>query len=434
MFDIDLTYDEIPSDYKEKNITIFKRTAVRGIIFDKDKLLLVKTKHGDYKFPGGGVNKGETPEQALLREIAEETGYADVSVCCKFGHAFEQNIDWFVDNAYFQMDSYYFICKLNSDLRCDTHQEDYEKDLGYEAVKIDLKTAYYDNQKLHIKALDGRVKVDSTKWPRELDGLDREFNVMKTLIDCPCAIIIPLVYQCGQIIKNADRTSLNIDAKGGHANFVTDYDAKIQKILKSELSILFPDTAFVGEEEDIHASIENGYAFIVDPIDGTSNFMKDYHMSCISIGMTYNAKPYAAVIYNPYLEEFYYSVKDKGAFCNSQKLSVSKEKIDRAIVLFGTAPYYEEFTDVTFDLAKKYLKQAIDLRRSGSAALDLCAIAAGRAEIYFECKLCPWDFAAGALLVAEAGGIVTDMDGNELSFDRQCSILASNGVAKLENC
>ena len=168
----------------------------------------------------------------------------------------------------------------------------------------------------------------------------------------------------------------------------------------------------------------------MDPIDGTTNFMKDYHMSCISVGMTYNGELLAGVVYNPYLEEVYYARKGRGAFCNGKRINVSNEAIDNGIVLFGTAPYYPEMKEKTFKIAMDYYDRALDLRRSGSAALDMCAIAAGRAEVFFECVLCPWDFAAGTLLVREAGGCVTTLEGEEITLEKRCSLLATNGVAR----
>ena len=430
MFDIDLTYDKLPEEAVIDDYKIIHRVAVRGIIYDNDKLLMVQTKHGDYKFPGGGVGEGETYEQALLREIREETGYSDVTVCCMIGRAFEQNIDWFEDNAYFQMESLYYICRLNSDTLCDDDQEEYEKALGYRAVKLDAEEAFETNEELRYRALAGKEKLDSTTWPRELDGLDREFQVLSVVKDMVVGKIIAQIFDCGQTIKYADRSNVVVSEKEGKANFVTSYDKSIQEQIKERLLNVFPNAVFVGEEEDIHESIEKGYAFIVDPIDGTTNFMKDYHMSCISVGMTYNGELLAGVVYNPYLEEVYYARKGRGAFCNGKRINVSNEAIDNGIVLFGTAPYYPEMKEKTFKLAMDYYDRALDLRRSGSAALDMCAIAAGRAEVFFECVLCPWDFAAGTLLVREAGGCVTTLEGEEITLEKRCSLLATNGVAR----
>ena len=97
--------------------------------------------------------------------------------------------------------------------------------------------------------------------------------------------------------------------------------------------------------------------------------------------------------------------------------------------MFGTSPYYEELHQKAFELAYHYFKQAMDLRRSGSAAIDICSVAAGRAELFFELKLSPWDFAAAALICQEAGGIVTTIDGEPFTLDHQCSILATNGIS-----
>ena len=136
------------------------------------------------------------------------------------------------------------------------------------------------------------------------------------------------------------------------------------------------------------------------------------------------------MVYNPYLEEFYYAQKGRGAYCNGKAIHVSDEPLERGIVIFGTAPYYQEYADQTFALARKYFDKALDLRRSGSAAIDLCNVAAGRAELYFECVLSPWDFAAGSLIVEEAGGKVTTLDGGPLTLERKCSVLATNGIAE----
>ena len=128
MLNINLIYDELPEGKRQEEITFIRRTAVRGIIYDRDRLLMVQTRLGDYKFPGGGVQENETHEEALKREIAEETGYTDVTICCCFGTVFEQNIDWFEGDDYFQMRSYYYICRLNSDSRQEGKLEGYEQD------------------------------------------------------------------------------------------------------------------------------------------------------------------------------------------------------------------------------------------------------------------------------------------------------------------
>lgn len=238
------------------------------------------------------------------------------------------------------------------------------------------------------------------------------------------------VYACGQIIKNADRSSVRIDEKEGHANFVTSYDKRVQEELQKRLLAIQPEAVFVGEEEDIYASIEKGVAFIVDPIDGTTNFIKDYCCSSISVGITEDGVQTAGIVYNPYLDELFVAERGKGAYRNGERIHVSGQPLENGIVLFGTAPYFEELSRKSFDMAYDYFGKALDIRRSGSAAIDLCNIACGRAELYFELVLSPWDYAAGSLIVEEAGGKVTTVEGEPITLTRPCSIKATNGIAE----
>ncbi len=238
--------------------------------------------------------------------------------------------------------------------------------------------------------------------------------------------ICEIVYKCGDIIKNARRDEIGITEKEGEANFVTTYDTMVQNILKKELLQLIPEASFIGEEGDQDAYSDKGIFFIVDPIDGTTNFIKDYHTSCISVAVIEDGDARLGVVYNPYLDEMFTAKRGEGAFLNGREIHVSKEPLENGILLFGAAPYYKELNKISFDMAYKYFQRALDLRRSGSAALDLCSIAAGRAELYFEMRVYPWDYAAGALIVEEAGGVVTTAEGDPFSYDKPISIMARN--------
>ena len=239
------------------------------------------------------------------------------------------------------------------------------------------------------------------------------------------------VRRCAGIILKAERGAGMADTKEGRANLVTAYDRQVQKELQKSLTRILPEAVFVGEEEDIHASIASGYAWIVDPIDGTTNFIKDYHVSAISVGLTRDGIPCMGLIYNPYLDEMFYAISGEGAFCNGRPIHVSSSPLEEGIVLFGTSPYYPELTDRSFALARQLFAQSLDIRRSGSAALDLCSIAAGRAELYFELRLSPWDYAAGSIIVEEAGGKITRLDGSPVTYSQPCEILATNGIAEM---
>lgn len=237
-----------------------------------------------------------------------------------------------------------------------------------------------------------------------------------------------LVKDCGKVILNADREKMAIDTKSGVADLVTEYDKKVQEQLAVGLKKLLPEAKFIGEEGSNDELTENGYAFVVDPIDGTTNFIKDYHMSAISVALLKGKEVVAGVVYNPYLDEIFYTIKGQGAFCNGKRISVSSQPLSNALILFGSSPYDKNLFKKTLETLSEYFYKALDIRRCGSAALDLCSVACGRAELYFELQVSPWDFAAGKLLVEEAGGVVTALDGAPLSFDGKTSILAKNNI------
>ena len=241
--------------------------------------------------------------------------------------------------------------------------------------------------------------------------------------------ILEITRECGEIILSAKQIESSVTEKSGPANFVTEYDKKVQKVLFQKLKEVIPTAQFIGEEEENHGSIGAGYTFIIDPIDGTTNFIKEYKWSSISIGLLKDGKPYMGVVYNPYLKELFYAEKGKGAFVNGKPIHASSHPIAEGIVLFGTAPYYPELTDKTFETIRKFYDVALDIRRSGSAALDLCYVASGRAEIFFELILQPWDYTAGSLIVSEAGGIVTTLEQTEIVYHMPVSLIAGGREA-----
>ncbi len=236
-----------------------------------------------------------------------------------------------------------------------------------------------------------------------------------------------IMRECGRVMLEATRDSSMVSKKAGPANFVTTYDKLIQEKLKEGLLSLLPGSVFWGEEEENHPDVSRGYVFIVDPIDGTTNFIRDYKQSCISVALLCDGKQLMGAVYNPYLDEMFSAIAGGGAYLNGDKIKVSNIPVEDGIVIFGTAPYYPTLNKESFYLAYQFFQCALDVRRSGSSALDLCNIAAGRAEVFFELRLSPWDYAAGSLIVTEAGGAVTTAEGMPLTFDGPCSVMATNG-------
>lgn len=228
-----------------------------------------------------------------------------------------------------------------------------------------------------------------------------------------------------------DPPPMAVDDKAGKANFVTEYDRKTQEFLEAACQKLVPDAVFVGEE-----SFETGgelpkvsalaKSFVIDPIDGTTNFIRGHRCSAVSIGYLEDGEPVVGVICNPWQNECFTAVKGGGAYLNGKPIRVSAgQPAPSALILFGTSPYYADLRRKSLQVLDRLLPAIGDFRRAGSAALDLAYVAAGRADGFLELRLSPWDYAAGSLLVTEAGGSITDTAGEPLSFDAPCGVLAA---------
>lgn len=244
--------------------------------------------------------------------------------------------------------------------------------------------------------------------------------------------VISLVERCGSVLKNVDRSSFGIESKEGHGNFVTKYDKMMENMLKVGLKEIMPEAKFYGEEEVVNEDISTGYAFVVDPIDGTTNFIMDMNYSAIAVGLVKDMERIAGVVYNPYTDEMFTAIKGQGAYLNGRPIHVSNTELEDGVVIFGTSPYYEECEQESFEIARKYFKNCVDIRRLGTASLDICSVACGRAVMYFEYKLSPWDYAAASVILEEAGGIITQIGKDDLIFSTEKKgIMARNAVARV---
>lgn len=235
--------------------------------------------------------------------------------------------------------------------------------------------------------------------------------------------------KAGKIVKEGYNSHKEVSHKGV-VDLVTEYDVRTEKYIITELKKYFPDYTLVGEET--HEG--NGYhykkAIYIDPIDGTTNFVHGIPHLAISIGVWEAGKPRFALVYNPILEEMFWAEEGKGAYCNDQKLQVStQEKLQNALIATGF-PYAKVNAGVEYhwviDCMTNLLPHIQDIRRLGAAAIDLCYLAQGRVEAFYEIDLKPWDVAAGILIVLEAGGKVSNVHGEQYNFDDK-SIVASNG-------
>lgn len=248
--------------------------------------------------------------------------------------------------------------------------------------------------------------------------------------------IIRIAREAGEIMTTAKAPK--IMEKAGHANFCTETDEKIQRFLIEKLQEALPEAEFLGEEEgrDVFSEkMKSGYVFVLDPIDGTSNFIYSYRPSVVSIALLREGKPYIGVIYNPYDDMMFAAEAGCGAYLNGERIMSADTPLSDSLVCFGTAPYYAGLQEKTFAIAKALLPQCVDLRRSGTAAWDLCCVAMGVCNMYFELRIQLWDYAAGALIAREAGCEVTDVDGNPLSYTGYTSVVCrARGVKEIPEC
>lgn len=252
----------------------------------------------------------------------------------------------------------------------------------------------------------------------------------------PEEAIFALLRQAGQTVREADgRVGKNaVRSKDGFANYVTEYDVGVQSFLENGLRALVPDAGFFAEESGENKNrVGKGLTFVIDPIDGTSNFIHGFRASAISVGLLNDGQPVWGAVYLPFSDELFHAAKGRGAYNNGKRISVSGLSLDDSLALFGTSPYSrEKLGEKTLEIIRRLYGVTVDVRRSGCAAMDLCYVACGRASAFCELTLSPWDYAAGALIVTEAGGIVTRFDGSPLSFSTPSSVLASNAACRRE--
>jgi len=232
--------------------------------------------------------------------------------------------------------------------------------------------------------------------------------------------------KAGDIIARAydRRDDLKIDQKTEH-DFVTDVDRKAEAVIIREIHRHYPSHGIIAEENgEIHG--DSDIKWFIDPLDGTTNFIHGYPHFAVSIAVWRNKKPVLAVVHDPMRNETFEAQDGNGAFLNRQRLRVSEEcRMAYSMFASGLPPYRREQLDPFLKRMDATVRACDSYRRGGSAALDLAYVASGRLDAYWESSLKPWDIAAGAILVQEAGGMATDLNGSALDLEKG-DILATN--------
>lgn len=235
--------------------------------------------------------------------------------------------------------------------------------------------------------------------------------------------IISLVKETQGIIRNREMAT-HVREKGV-ADYVTQVDLAVQDFMKKELHTLAPEIQFLGEETGLQRMDADSY-WILDPVDGTTNLMHDYQHSVVSLALCHKQEIVLGIVYDPFHDELFSAVKGEGSFLNGKPIHVSAAKtLSETIIGVGTAK--RELAKENFARFLKVYEKAQDIRRIGSAALELAYTACGRQGGYFEVYLNPWDYAAGMLLVEEAGGKVSDWDGRKLDPAQGGQVAGTNG-------
>ncbi len=217
-----------------------------------------------------------------------------------------------------------------------------------------------------------------------------------------------------------------ITNKEGINNPVTEADHASEKAIFEVIKKSFPNH-FILSEEAGEIKMDSDYKWIIDPIDGTINFANGIPLCCISIGLEHKGVVVMGAVYNPVMKEFFFAEKGQGAYLNDTRIYISnKTKVTESCLVTGFPYTYLDSPNGPLQVFEKLIRKGVPVRRLGSAAIDLCWVACGRFDGFYEHKLQPWDSAAGFLMVEEAGGKVTDFNGSPYSV-YQPHILATNG-------
>ncbi len=231
----------------------------------------------------------------------------------------------------------------------------------------------------------------------------------------------------GRILKELYGNISRISKKG-EIDLVTEADLMSERAVINTISTAFPDDRILSEEAGEHGD-KSDRLWIIDPLDGTTNFAHSFPFFAVSIGLQVNKEIVVGIVYNPCLDEFFEAEKGKGAFLNKKSIKVS-DKVNLKDSLLGTGFPYDvyEKPDAILGYLKGMIVRAQGIRRAGSASIDLCYVATGRLDGFWEQGLKPWDTAAGSLILEEAGGIISDYTGNPFNPFMNTILASTPGI------
>ena len=231
--------------------------------------------------------------------------------------------------------------------------------------------------------------------------------------------------EAGGLLMDYFRQRVKIEYKG-EADLVTVADRSSEKLIRARIADLWPAHDIMGEEEGL-VDTGSDYRWYVDPLDGTTNFAHGFPVFCVSLGLVHKGKLVAGVVYDPTRDEMFAAELGSGAYLNQQRIHVSKTTNLKESLLATGFPSHKRHKNPNIHFYHQITLRTHGVRRAGSAALDLCCVASGRFDGFWEFNLNPWDTAAGVLIVEEAGGMVTNFAGGPFELSSR-ETLASNGL------
>ena len=244
------------------------------------------------------------------------------------------------------------------------------------------------------------------------------------------ALARELVLQAGAALRESRLREDEIQHKSGYQDLVTRWDKETEQFLRRGISEAFPQDIIVGEEYPAANEGAEGCTWYLDPIDGTTNYLYGARHSCISLALYYRKQGLIGVVYNPYRDECFLGIQGQGSWCNDKPIHVSSHGFSEALVMVGTAPYDKSQADTIFDIIKELFLETRDIRRSGSAALDLCDLACGRVDAFYEHMLQPWDYGAGRIILENAQGKIEPMTASAFDALKPTGVICSNGICQ----
>lgn len=223
----------------------------------------------------------------------------------------------------------------------------------------------------------------------------------------------------------------DIASKGGYSNIVTTSDLAVQKFLYEKLSAILPESGFYCEEEDLMIR-DREYTWVIDPIDGTANYSRGIPNCAISVALVKDNEALLGVVYSPAAGELFTAEKGKGAYFNGKRITVSERPFANSLFCTAFSLYRRQYADFCIKYIKEVYSRCNDFRRFGVASLEICYVAMGRCDLYFEYRLSPWDYAGASLVLLEAGGCLRGESGDTLTYDKDSMVFAANNEENMD--